>query len=445
MRRIAPLLTAAVLAASCAAPPDRPAAAPQSATQLAQRVMPVGLGWARNSINAVIFRGSSVASFGDMQYTAYYDADAHVILARRRLGSTTWEIVQTRYVGKVDDAHDAISLGVDGKGVLHMAWGGHNRPLLYAHAVRPGSLELSDTLAMTGQAEARVTYPQFYRLADGDLLFLYRDGASGSGDVMLNRYDVQSGVWSVVSHPLIAGDGLRNAYMNTLAVDARGGWHLSWVWRETPDVASNHDVMYAYSPDEGRSWRRSDGTEYALPINAANAEIAWPVPQGSELINQTSMTVDGRGRPLIATYWRDAGSDVPQYRLVWHDGTRWRMNEIGHRTQPFRLSGGGTRRIPISRPQLFAGGDSVYLVYRDEEQGPGIALASSTDPQHEDWRVRTLYAPSVGMWEPSFDIDLWRSDRRLDLFVQRVGQGDAETQEEMPPQMVSILEWSPGR
>jgi hypothetical protein len=404
------------------------------------------VGWARNSINAVVFRGSSVASYGDVQYTAYYDPDGRVVLAKRTLGRDDWEVEPTRYTGKVSDAHDAISLGVDGKGVLHMAWGGHNRPLLYAHALRPGSLELSDTLPMTGRNEARVTYPQFYRLADGDLLFLYRDGESGSGDVMLNRYDVRTGAWRVVSHPLIAGNGARNAYMNTLAVDEKGGWHLSWVWRETPDVASNHDVLYAYSPDEGKSWRRSDGTAYSLPIDAGSAEVAWPVPQGSELINQTSMTVDGRGRPVIATYWREPGSEVPQFRVVWRDGARWRMNEVGHRTQPFRLSGGGTRRIPISRPQVFAaGGDSLYLVFRDEERGPGVSLALSTDPGHADWTVRELYRPSVGMWEPSFDLDRWRRDHVLDLFVQRVGQGDAETQEDVPPQMVSILEFSPGR
>jgi hypothetical protein len=431
-----------VLMAALAGCGGAPGSAP---TPAAVRVLPVGLGWARNSINAVVFRGSSVASYGDVQYTAYYDADERVVLAKRTLGSDDWEVSRTRYSGKVSDAHDAISLGVDGKGVLHMAWGGHNRPLLYVHAVRPGSLELSDTLPMTGRNEARVTYPQFYRLADGDLLFLYRDGESGSGDVMLNRYDVQSGAWRVVSHPLIAGGGQRNAYMNTLAVDEKGGWHLSWVWRETPDVASNHDVLYAYSPDQGKSWRRSDGTAYSLPIDAGSAEVAWPVTQGSELINQTSMTVDGRGRPVVATYWREPGSEVPQFRVVWRDGGRWRMNEVGHRTQPFRLSGGGTRRIPISRPQVFAAGDSLYLVFRDEERGPGVSLAVSTDPEHADWTVRELYRPSVGMWEPSFDLDRWRRDHVLDLFIQKVGQGDAETQEDVPPQMVSILEFSPGR
>ena len=173
---------------------------------------------------------------------------------------------------------------------------------------------------MTGRREERVTYPQFYALPGGDLLFVYRDGQSGRGDVLLDRYDVRARAWRVLQHPLIAGEGARNAYVNQLAIDARGGWHLSWVWRESPDVATNHDVLYAHSPDEGRSWRRSSGDAYTLPITASTAEVAWSVPQGSELINQTSAATDSRGRPVIATYWRDTGSQVPQLRLVWHDG-----------------------------------------------------------------------------------------------------------------------------
>ena len=189
--------------------------------------------------------------------------------------------------------------------------------------------------------------------------------------MLLNRYDVRRGTWRVLQHPLIAGEGQRNAYPNQLAVDARGGWHLSWVWRESPDVASNHDVMYAFSPDEGRSWRTSAGATYALPITAATAEVAWRVPQGSELINQTSMAVDAARRPLIATYWRDPASEVPQLRLVWHDGARWRASQVGTRTSAFRLSGGGTKRIPLSRPQVLARGDEVLVVYRDAERGGG--------------------------------------------------------------------------
>jgi hypothetical protein len=407
------------------------------------RVSELGLGWARSSVNAVIFRTSSVASHGDVQYAAYYDDSAHVVLARRKFAERRWTLERTPFTNDVSDAHNAIAIAVDGRGVLHVAWAEHNRALHYARGVRPGSLTLGPVERMTGAREDRVTYQQFYSLPDGDLLFVYRDGQSGSGDVLLNRFDVERGAWRVLQHPLIAGEGRRNAYPNQLAVDARGGWHLSWVWRESPDVASNHDVMYAFSPDEGRSWRTSTGRPYALPITASTAEIAWAVPEGSELINQTSMTVDAARRPLIATYWRDAGSEVPQLRLVWHDGKQWRASQVGTRASPFRLSGGGTKRIPLSRPQVLARGDAVYVVYRDAERGGGISLARSADPARRRWTTVELLTSSVGQWEPTYDLQRWRGNGVLSLFVQRVGQGDGERLEDMAPQMVSIVDWRP--
>jgi hypothetical protein len=261
---------------------------------------------------------------------------------------------------------------------------------------------------------------------------------------MLNRYDFERGEWRAVAHPLITGESARNAYVNSMAIDTRGGWHVSWVWRESPDVASNHDIMYAFSSDEGRTWRRSDRSAYALPITASSAEIAWPVPQSHELINQTSMTVDPAGRPMIATYWRADGSDVPQFQLVWHDGSRWRASQIGMRSQPFRLSGGGTKRIPVSRPLVIAGNDgAVHVVLRDEERGSGIWAATSTDRAHAVWRVRSVWQSRVGQWEPTYDAVAWRRDQKLYLFVQRVGQGDGESLEDIPPQPVCIIQWTP--
>ena len=408
------------------------------------RVSRLGLGWARSSVNAVIFRTASLASHGSTQYAAYYDDSAHVVLAKRGIGDTTWTIARTPYTNDVSDAHNAIAIAVDGSGVLHVAWAEHNKALHYARAVRAGSLVLGPPEPMTGQREERVTYPQFYSLPAGDLLFVYRDGQSGSGDVLLDRYDVRRRAWRVLQHPLIAGEGKRNAYVNQLAIDARGGWHLSWVWRDSPDVASNHDVLYARSADEGQTWHTSSGAAYSLPITAATAEVAWAVPPGSELINQTSGAVDRNGRPLIATYWRDAGSEVPQLRLVWHDGRRWRASRVGDRTLAFRLSGGGTKRIPLSRPQVLVGrsGD-VIVVYRDQERGGGVTVARSTDPARARWTVRELWTSPVGQWEPTYDVDRWRRDGRLSLFVQRVGQGDAESLEDVPAQPVLVLDWTP--
>jgi hypothetical protein len=135
---------------------------------------------------------------------------------------------------------------------------------------------------------------------------------------------------------------------------------------------------------------------------------------------------------------------VPQFQLVWHDGARWHATQVGARTTPFRLSGGGTKRIPISRPQVLAGRrGAVYVVFRDEERGGGITIARSTDPRYARWALAELLPSSVGQWEPTYDAALWRAKGRLALQVQRVGQGDGEKLEDVAPQMVSILEWTP--
>jgi hypothetical protein len=117
------------------------------------------------------------------------------VLARRPLASDAWHSQPTGHLVDVVDAHRSVSLVVDGAGVLHVSWGHHDSPLLYARGTSPGSLELAPPAAMTGEHEERVTYPQFFRLPDGDLLFLYRDGASGRGRLVLDRYATADRRW----------------------------------------------------------------------------------------------------------------------------------------------------------------------------------------------------------------------------------------------------------
>lgn len=358
------------------------------------QMSPIALGYAQTSVNTVVFRVSSVITHGDTQFAAFYDGDANLVLTRRKTGANKWETRKTQYQGNVKDAHNSISMGVDGQGILHVAWDMHGQKLRYARGKAPDSLELGAEMPMTGQDEESVTYPQFYVLPGGDLLFLYRAGGSGNGDTVLNRYDLKTGKWKAIARPLISGEGKRNAYTNTLAIDAKGGVHLSWVWRETPDVASNHDINYAYSPDSGATWLHSSGQKYQLPITQSTAEIAWKVPQNSELINQTSMTTDAGYHPVIATYWRDQNSKIPQYRIVWNDGKKWSSSIVGQRTMPFSLSGGGTKRIPISRPQVVAGKDgAIHVIFRDEERGAEVSVATSRDAAHQKWSVQDLLYP----------------------------------------------------
>ncbi|WP_418606433.1 BNR-4 repeat-containing protein [Georgenia sp. SUBG003] len=122
-----------------------------------------------------------------MQFAAYYNPSGELVLARDR-DAGTWEYEWTPYRGNVVDAHNSISIAVDGDGYLHVAWSHHNSPLRYARSVAPGSLELGRERSMISpyDQESVVTYPEFFRLPDGDLFFLYRDGASGNGNVVLS-------------------------------------------------------------------------------------------------------------------------------------------------------------------------------------------------------------------------------------------------------------------
>lgn len=403
-------------------------------------------GWAKNSVNAVIFRKNAVVTFDSVQYTAFYDSTGHVVLARRIIGTTSWDVNVTEYTGNIEDAHNSISIMVDGAGYLHISWDHHDNELRYSRSVAPGSMELGEKMSMIGTEEASVTYPEFHRLPGGDLLFLYRDGGSGNGNLVMNRYDHEAQSWQRLHSNLIDGEGQRNAYWQA-HVDASGRIHLSWVWRETWDVATNHDICYAVSLDGGATWQRTTGQDYTLPITEGTSEYAAHIPQNSELINQTSIYGDSQGHPYICNYWTPEGSDVPQFHLVYHNGNEWQTVQVSDRTTSFSLSGGGTRRIPISRPQVMVdevqGDIRAFVLYRDEEQGNKVTLSYCEDLSSNDWNILNLTDYVVGSWEPSYDTELWKDEKKMHIFVQRVGQGDGEGLEDMPAQPVTILEWDP--
>ena len=256
--------------------------------------------------------------------------------------------------------------------------------------------------------------------------------------MLKKRYSVKHKKWNRVQTNLIDGEGKRNAYWQ-MCVDKAGVIHVAWVWRESASVNTNHDMCYARSYDKGRTWRRSDGTQYTLPINAGNAEYAIRIPQNSELINQTSICADSQGNPYIATYWRAKGETVPQYRMIWHDGRTWQTQQVSKRTTQFSLSGVGTKMIPISRPKVAICGKRIYYIFRDVERGSKVSVAVAENMKAAEWHIEDLTDFSVNSWEPSIDSELLKQGR-LHIYVQNTAQGDGEKVTDMKPQPVYVLE-----
>ena len=94
------------------------------------------------------------------------------------------------------DSHNYITMAVDDAGQLHLAADMHVVPLVYFRTTTPGDIRSFQRIdRMVGDLESRCTYPRFLRGPDNALLFTYRDGGSGNGNQIYNRYDVGTQTW----------------------------------------------------------------------------------------------------------------------------------------------------------------------------------------------------------------------------------------------------------
>jgi len=288
---------------------------------------------------------------------------------------------------------------------------------------------------MTGEDDSKVTYPEFHNLPNGKLLFCYRSGASGRGNMIIKSFDVKTQQWTSLQNNLIDGENQRSAYWQMFV--GKKGIYVSWVWRESWDVSTNNNLCYAFSPDGGKTWLKSTGEKYTLPITKLTAEQAWEIPQNSSLINQTAMTVDDQGNPYIATYWDNNG--IPQYKVVYLSNGKWNLINTNFHVNPFSLGGGGTKRIPISRPEILVDKSMLYLLFRDEERDNKITLGY-TNLKNKEWKLQDISQFTVGQWEPNLDKELWEQKKQLHIFSQNVSQADREGLAKAAPQMVQVLE-----
>jgi hypothetical protein len=414
-------------------------------------LVPIDGAFAANSMNHVAFRQNALKTVGNQQFAAYYDDNGLVTVARRALGSTQWSIFNTAYTdnnSNLIDDHNVITFGVDGDGYMHLSWGMHNNNLRYIRSTAPvtgaAAIAFGSEIPMVNPAqEGLVTYPQFYDLPGGDLLFMYRTGGSGNGDQQVNRYNNTTNSWVPLHRPLfdgeVSGDGLssKNMYANTLAFDSQGAMHLSWTLRDTPDFQTNQNLYYAKSTDNGATWRRTDGSLYTLPMSEGISEIAVAIPQQSSLINQTSMTTDANDLPVIASWWAPGaqqGNHTRQYMLSYFDGADWQTSQITNR--PNESKQGGSTVRDLARPIVVVDDDNrVVVAMRYDQRGDVVTIAHSEDRQN--WNFVDLTTEALGDWEPNYDAELWSREQKLHLLYQPVGLGQQNS-------TISVLEWDAG-
>jgi hypothetical protein len=327
--------------------------------------------------------GFSLLTAGERQYVAYYNAQHQLTVATRALDQRQWQTVKLD--SKVGwDSHNYLTMACDAAGNLHLAGNMHCVPLVYFCTESPGDITTLRRKAMTGQDEARCTYPVFMRDAAGRLIFHYRDGSSGNGRRLYNVYDDKTQTWSrLLQTPLFDGQGQRNAYPLGPIAGPDKRFHVHWVWRDTPDCATNNNLSYARSPDLIH-WETATGEPIALPMTLATKSlIVDPVPSGGGMINGGSHLVfDSLQRPLIVYHKSDPRGNMQIYAARFDDG-KWTIQSLTAWEQPVRFSGGGAMPfigIQIATPQRTPEG--AWIVgYHHRDYGRGSVAFDETTLQ----------------------------------------------------------------
>lgn len=286
--------------------------------------------------------GFSLLTRAPFQFVAFYDDKRQLTVAQRRLDERKWTFnklpVTTGW-----DSHNYITLETDDQGFLHLSGDMHCVPLKYFRSSKPLDASTFERIdRMTGEQENRATYPRFTFGPNKELIFTYRDGGSGNGNQIYNVYDPAMRAWSrLMAKPLTDGEGERNAYFEGPVKGPDGYFHLAWVWRETPDASTNHDLSYARSKDL-RHWENSAGKPLALPIKLNDGVIVDPVPQQGGMINgNTKIGFDDKGRITISYHKHDSAGNTQPWTARLEKGV-WKFYQITDWPWRWDFGGGGS-------------------------------------------------------------------------------------------------------
>jgi hypothetical protein len=227
---------------------------------------------------------------------------------------------------------------------------------------------------MTGTEEDVVTYPEFMYGPQEEIIFHYRYGLSGSGHEIFNCWISQSQKWiRLLNRPLLDGRGLMNAYMEGPALGPDGYYHLIWVWRDTPDCATNHTLSYARSKNL-RHWQSVSGENVELSITIDYPQLFVDTTKvNGGLINiGIKYGFDSGGNVIIAYHKYDTAGNS-QLFLSRFQNNKWLSKQITGWDYRWDFKGYGSivREITLESPKPYSKKGYCVLGYHHIKYGQG--------------------------------------------------------------------------
>ncbi|MEQ8549491.1 MAG: BNR repeat-containing protein [Cyclobacteriaceae bacterium] len=337
-------------------------------TNSATQVIEIDSVWAGHPV------GFSLYTDGDRQYIAYYNSERSTVVGQRDLSEDNFQLhVLPRTSRETNqgtssvlgwDSHNDLTLGVDKDGYIHLSGNVHAKPLTYFRSTAPNDVSnMEQIYEMIGTEELRTTYPNFMLTKEGELIYHYRDGGSGSGNEIYNIYDRKTKTWSrLLDTPLTDGKRLMNAYQSEPTLQKDGWYHMYWVWRDTPDCATNHDLSHMKSRDL-KNWYSAFGEPIEMPATFdQKALIVDPIPPGGGIINLAAkMVLDQNNNPVFVYHKYDTVGNL-QFFTAQIQNDQWEYNQITNWNYRWEFQGGGSINNEVKLTQFQKTSDGNYEV-----------------------------------------------------------------------------------
>jgi hypothetical protein len=348
-----------------------------------------------------------------------------MVLGKREAGGA-WTLYEMDGSGgrptitiSADDNHHTISVGIDPNGFIHVSYDVHRDPLKYRKsdaAINSWTGGMTAELSMVGTNESDVTYPTFFNDPSGVLYFMFRDGASGNGDLYFYEYDESGTSWAAATGTSTGGlliEGTTggttyNPYWSQPPIfDANfgaGGYlHLTWVWN---GGGSNDRHNIAYVRWNGTAWTQADGTPQTVPITDANDEVAHAVAVGNGLGPFPSIYSDSNSHPHISFKKEDGGGFEQIYHL-YHNGSSW-STPVALTSNDQGFGSIGITEEPKSVIAIDRNTDRAYIVTLTYGEGTGLFYYHSTD--YSSWSRETITTTQLGHWQPQLSYIYWNEN-----------------------------------